>query len=89
MEIPVSKTDFSPILFDSELNTLVRELSPRFSAYYKNIHICCDRLYVWLTSEEDGVYVKELLLTSLNGYIDIEANHHAELAFFVNLPIHF
>lgn len=76
-------------LFDSELNALVRELSPRFSTYYKNIHICCDQLYKWLTAEEDGVYVKELLLTSLNGYIDIEANHHAELAFFVNLPIHF
>lgn len=54
----------------------------------RNIHICCDQLYEWLTSEEDRTYDKELLLTSINGYIDIMANQHAELAFFVNLPIH-
>lgn len=75
-------------LFDSELNTLVRELSPKFSAYYNNIHDCCGRIYDWLYSDE-GTDIKELLLTVLNGYIDIEANHHADLVSFFIFPINF
>ena len=33
------------ILFDSEVNALVRELSPQFLAYYDNIHHCCSQVY--------------------------------------------
>lgn len=67
------------ILYDSEFNALVSELSPKFSSYYENIHKCCDYIYEWLLSEE-GDAVKEKLVSNLNGYIDLSADHHAQIA---------
>lgn len=66
-------------LYDSELNTLATELSPRFSTYCHNIHKCCDMLYEWLHSE-DGKETFQNLLTNLNGHLNLEANHHGEIA---------
>ncbi len=66
------------ILYDSDFNTLVAELSPCFSAYYDNIHRCCDDIYQWLCSEE-GIPVKAALLKNLDGYLDLCTDHHAQI----------
>lgn len=71
-------------LYDSDFNTLVSELSPRFSTYYNNIHKCCDAIYKWLLSE-DGMSVKKALLEKLEGSIDLCANHHAQIAMIVGV----
>lgn len=66
-------------LYDSEFNGLVSEMSPKFSMYYRNIHVCCDEVYRWFASEE-GRQVKELLIKNLEGYIDLCADHHGQIA---------
>jgi len=72
-------------LFDSEINLLVRELSPRFALYSQNIHTCCNLIYNWLNSKK-GAALNEEILFSLNGYIDIDSHHHGELAALFSLP---
>ncbi len=72
-------------LFDSKINELIRELSPYFTSYQDNIHACCNLLYHWLSTAE-GAYVRTELLKLFQGYINIEANHHGELAALVSLP---
>lgn len=66
-------------LYDSEFNALASELSPLFSAYCQNIHECCRLIYEWLFSEE-GKKTYERLVDNLDGYMNLEANHHGELA---------
>ena len=66
-------------LYDSEFNALATELSPCFSAYCHNIHECCQLLYEWLHSE-DGRLTYERLLDNLDGYMNLEDNHHGEIA---------
>lgn len=73
-------------LYDSEFNGLVSEMSPKFSLYYRNIHRCCDEIYKWLTSEEGGP-VRELLMKNLDGYIDLCADHHGQIAALFGLGI--
>ncbi len=66
-------------LYDSEFNALASELSPLFSTYCQNIHECCRLLYEWLHSEAGkGTY--ERLMENLEGYINLEDNHHGEIA---------
>lgn len=74
-----AKTLPSTCLFDSDANELIQELSPRFAAYYENIHICCSNLYQWLQTE-DGLTLYKELQSVFQGFIDLEQNHHAELA---------
>lgn len=78
-EVYYSKTLPSTCLFDSNINELIRELSPRFAAYYENIHICCSRLYQWLQTE-NGIPLYKELQSVFKGFINLEQNHHAELA---------
>ncbi len=66
-------------LYDSDFNSLMTELSPRFSDYYRNIHLCCDRIYDWLLSE-NGTETFIRLSTQLGGYMDFCALHHGEIA---------
>ena len=66
-------------LYDSEFNGLVSEMSPRFSQYYRKIHRFCDEIYAWVMSEE-GRPVKERILKNLEGYIDLCADHHGQIA---------
>lgn len=66
-------------LYDSELNALAAELSPRFSVYCHNIHKCCDLIYEWLHSKE-GETTYQNLITNLDGNLNLEANHHGEIA---------
>ena len=66
-------------LYDSEFNTLAIELSPCFSIYCHNIHECCRLIYEWLHSE-NGRFTYEKLLENLDGYMNLEDNHHGEIA---------
>ncbi|MBQ2106102.1 MAG: hypothetical protein II253_04210, partial [Lachnospiraceae bacterium] len=66
-------------LYDSEFNALATELSPCFSVYCQNIHECCRLLYEWLRSES-GRTTYERLVENLDGCMDLESNHHGELA---------
>ena len=66
-------------LYDSDFNSLMTELSPLFSSYYRNIHICCDQIYDWLISP-DGRHVKDQLSKHLENYLDLSAMRHAEIA---------
>ena len=67
------------VLYDSEFNALATELSPCFSIYCQNIHKCCRLIYEWLHSEE-GRFIYEKLLENLDGYMNLEDNHHGEIA---------
>ena len=66
-------------LYDSDFNSLMTELSPRFSDYYRNIHLCCDQIYDWLLSD-DGADIFSRLSEQLGGYMDLCALHHGEIA---------
>lgn len=66
-------------LYDSEFNALASELSPCFSTYCRNIHECCRLIYEWLLSK-DGRFTYERLLENLGGYMNLEDNHHGEIA---------
>ena len=66
-------------LYDSEFNALATELSPCFSVFCQNIHKCCQIIYEWLHSE-DGQSTYERLLENLEGYMNLEDNHHGEIA---------
>lgn len=66
-------------LYDSEFNALASELSPLFSIYCQNIHECCRLLYKWLHSES-GKSTYERLTENLEGYMNLEDNHHGEIA---------
>ena len=71
-------------LYDSELNALATELSPCFSIYCQNIHLCCQEIYDWLYSAP-GSQTREKLFKELAGYINLETNHHGEIAVFFNM----
>jgi len=71
-------------LFDSPVSELISELSPSYSLYYKNIHTCCQELYLWLYTPE-GQTVRSKLFETLEGYMNIEDHHHGELAAFVSI----
>lgn len=71
-------------LYDSELNALVTELSPCFSVYCQNIHLCCQEIYDWLYSSS-GSHTRERLIKELTGCINLEKNHHGEIAAFFNM----
>lgn len=73
-------------LYDSDFNSLMTELSPRFSDYYRNIHICCDRIYDWLLSPE-GSPIFTRLSEQLGGYMDFCALHHGEIAALFGIGI--
>lgn len=66
-------------LYDSEFNALATELSPCFSIFCLNIHECCRLIYEWLLSEE-GTSTYQKLLENLDGYMNLESNHHGEIA---------
>lgn len=66
-------------LYDSEFNALATELSPCFSTYCQNIHECCRLLYEWLCSES-GRTTYERLVENLDGCMNLESNHHGEIA---------
>lgn len=74
-----SKTLPITCLFDSQVNQLISELSPYFSPYYNNINACCNLLYNWLYTKE-GESLRLQLFDTLQGYINIELNHHGDLA---------
>lgn len=66
-------------IYDSEINIMIAEISPLFIDYAHNIHIICDNMYRWLYSEQ-GSELLHILKQTLNGYLDLEHSHHAELA---------
>lgn len=74
-----SRIEATTNLYDSEFNGLVSEMSPRFSQYYRNIHICCDAIYDWFQTAE-GSPVRDRLLKNLDGCIDLCGAHHGQIA---------
>lgn len=70
-------------IFDSQVNQLMTELSPRFSTYSENIHECCELLYQWLYTEK-GNSLRIELNDKLNNYINIKDYHHGQLAALAN-----
>ena len=68
-------------LYDEEFGGLISEISPRFQIYSKNIHLCCQKIYDVLQSDE-GKELKDKILTIFDGYINLEINHHGEIASF-------
>ena len=66
-------------IYDSEINTMISEMSPLFADYAHNIHIICDSLYCWLHSD-NGAELLHNLMQTLDGYLNLEHSHHGELA---------
>lgn len=77
----------STAFFGSEtIRAILKELSPRFSAYQKNILCCCRAVYEYLHTP-DGHPLLCQLTSKLQGWIDLERCDHAELAtLFLALP---
>ena len=67
------------LVYDSEFNSLVSELTDRFFIYHKNIHRCCKMIYDKLETEE-GHVLKRKIEDCLEGHIDFSANHNGEIA---------
>ena len=67
------------LVYDSEFNTLVSELTDRFSKYYDNIHKCCKMIYDRLQMDSEKE-LKKKINDNLGGYIDLSANHNGEIA---------
>lgn len=86
-ELLAKKVNSLENLYNS-LPILVSELSPRFSSYYHNIHKCCDLLYEWLDSD-NGRPVKKRLLQNLDGYLDLCADHHGQIAALFGVVLSF
>lgn len=63
---------------DSIISELFCELSPQYKVYQANTRKCCEYIFEYLESDA-GAPLKHKLLTKLNGYIDIESDHHAIL----------
>ncbi len=74
----------STCIFDSGMNALIYELSPRFSLYSQKMQICCGIIYEWLCSQK-GEALRSSINKKLKGYIDLSAHHHGELAAFFSL----
>jgi len=64
----------SIIFYDSPANELMQEISPRFSAYVKNIHVCCTRLRKFLDTAE-GLPLLNEMRQVFGRHMDID-NHH-------------
>ncbi len=77
----------STAFFGSETNrAILKELSPRFAAYQKNILRCCQAVYDHLHTPEGQPLLHDLT-SKLQGWIDLEHYDHAELAtLFLSLP---
>lgn len=77
----------STAFFGSETNrSILKELSPRFAAYQKNILCCCHALYEHLHTP-DGQPLLGELEAKLHDWIDLERYDHAELAtLYLALP---
>lgn len=65
-------------IFTEEIGKLAQEMSPFFASYHSNSSKACHYVYEWLLQEEGHTLYQELL-SSLNGYVNLEAYNHAEL----------
>lgn len=69
--------------FDGAPAEIMREFSPTFSRYQKNINCCCAMLQAYLDSDS-GKELKDELYAKLGQHIDIYAYHGGELAGLVH-----
>lgn len=66
------------IYYDGEISNILCELSPIYKKHKVNTAGCSEIIYQYLKSEE-GESLKKMILTELNGYINLEDNHHTDL----------
>lgn len=73
-------------IYDSEICSIMLEISPLFVNYCNNIHIACERVYKWLTEASEGKDLETLLLKLLEDKIDLIHSQHGELELLANFP---
>ena len=65
-------------IFTGEIGRLAKEMSPFYAAYQNHSSEACRIVYEWLVSEDGADLHKEILHT-LEGFVNLEDYHHAEL----------
>lgn len=73
-------------IYDSEICSIMLEISPLFVNYCNNIHIACERVYDWLTEASEGKDLETQLLKLLEDKIDLIHSQHGELELLANFP---
>ena len=69
----------SSVYYDDETNIqLFSEIMPEYKISQENARACCGYVYEHLDSK-DGAALKSSLAKTLDGYIDIDSNHHSLL----------
>lgn len=68
----------SIVFYVSPASEIMKELSPRFSAYVRNINICCSKLKDYLDTPEGQPLLKEIQQV-LGGYIDVDRHNYGVL----------
>lgn len=67
-------------IFTGEIGKLAQEMSPFFASYERNSSQACQMVYHWLLHEEGDLLYQEIL-TTLDGYVDLENYNHTQLEF--------
>ena len=89
---PVSYTHLSLYIYpeiqiyDSEICSIMLEISPLFVDYCTNIHLTCERVYVWLQQTLEGKALEKQLLDLFDDKIDLIHSQHGELELLANFP---
>ena len=65
-------------IYTGKNGELAKEMSPFFASYQKNSSKACKYIYEWLT-HEDGRPLRDTILNTLDGFINLENYNHAEL----------
>lgn len=72
------------VISSSDISSIIREISPFFTDYSRNIHALCQALYEWLCIEEPAV--REELIRVLEPCCDIDHYYHGILAAMASCP---
>ena len=73
-------------IYDSEICSIMLEISPLFVDYCTNIHLTCERVYVWLQQTLEGKALEKQLLDLFDDKIDLIHSQHGELELLANFP---
>ena len=73
-------------IYDSEICSIMLEISPLFVDYCTNIHLTCERVYVWLQQTLEGKALEKQLLDLFDDKIDLIHSQNGELELLANFP---
>jgi DNA-binding transcriptional MerR regulator len=69
----------STCFYDSPASEIMRDFSPRFSSYQRNVNACCSGILNYIQTPE-GCVLHEELTNKLKDYFDLNGHHSGEFA---------